>query len=199
MKPTLQKSFMNLHECYTIEKYMDLRITNRKVGIVKRKSGPTKELHGTALTDAIGLVYKPNIEQIFGEKLSLTNSILKRTYRDGLMDWHRNKWQFEYVAVIQISDNLWPIGFQTDQDSPYVEGLQNEAGAVLTAQQGDAILFNGAVTYHGRQRLKDDKCTVLMLYYVEEDGFLDNKAERELYGDEHKTKITPFGGLKIDA
>ena len=74
-------------------------------------------------------------------------------------------------------------------------GLQEETALILTPQQGDAVIFNGAETHHGRKALKHNACTTLMLYYVEKDSFLDTKDSRKNYGDNYKTRIRPNGNI----
>ena len=198
MKPIIRKSFMSPHECEILCTYIDLR---RKTGrVVKRmmKSGKVWEVHGTALTDSIGLTYLHSAEEHFKRRLSLTSTMLKRWNKGVAMNWHKNKWEFEYVVCVQVSDDSWPIGFAKDQDNPLVEGLQYDA-QILEAMQGDAVLFNGATTYHGRRRLEANSCTTLCLYYVEKGGWLDNKAGRAKYGDDYKTRIELYGELQYDA
>ena len=79
-------------------------------------------------------------------------------------------------------------------------GLQEETALILTPLQGDAVIFNGAETHHGRRGLKENACTTLMLYYVEKDSFLDTKDSRKNYGDNYKTRVRPNGNVwEIDA
>lgn len=201
MKPILQKSFMDLHECDTLEHYVNLRISNNLA--TRREKQDQKSvfyaIQNTALTDSVGLTYKPKVEAILKKKLSLSTSNIRKWGRGCYMGWHKNRWECEYVVSVQISDNSWPIGFLTEvQDNPQIEG-EAAKGPVKTCLQGDAVIFNGATTYHGRQRLKDASCITLMLYYVEQDSYCDTKDKRELYGDENRTRIRLHGELKIDA
>ena len=198
MKPKILKSFMGLHECEILCSYINLRTKTGRVAKRMLKSGKVWEVHGTALTDSIGLTYLHNAEEHFKQRLSLTSSMLKRWDKGVAMNWHINKWEFEYVVCIQVSDDTWPIGFAKGQDNPLVEGLQYDA-QVLEPMQGDAVLFNGATTYHGRRRLEASSCTTLCLYYVEKDGYLDNKAGRVKNGDDYKTRIELYGELQYDA
>ena len=201
MKPILQKSFMDLHECNTIEHYVNLRILNNRATKQRKedKKAIFYAIQSTALTDGIGLTYKSQVETILGKKLSLSTSALRKWGKGCYMGWHKNRWECEYVVSVQISDNSWPIGFLTEvQDNPQIEG-QTAKGPVKTCLQGDAIIFNGATTYHGRQRLEEDSCITLMLYYVEEETYCDTKDKRELYGDENRTRLRLHGELKIDA
>tara|TARA_Y100000361_G_C11159882_1_gene346551 strand:+ start:854 stop:1450 length:597 start_codon:yes stop_codon:yes gene_type:complete len=188
MKPILQKSFMDTHECQTIEHYLNLRIQNKRAIKQKDKRGMFYIVQGTALTDSIGLTYLKQVEGILGKKLSLSTTGLRKWSNNTFQGWHKNHWTYEYVVSIQISDHMWPIGFLTKtQDHPWIEGQQN-ADSVISCMQGDAVIFNGATTYHGRHRLRDDWCTTLMLYYVEKDGYTDKKDKRQLYGDENITR-----------
>ena len=102
---------MSPHECEILCTYIDLR---RKTGrVVKRmmKSGKVWEVHGTALTDSIGLTYLHSAEEHFKRRLSLTSTMLKRWNKGVAMNWHKNKWEFEYVVCVQVSDDSWPLGF----------------------------------------------------------------------------------------
>ena len=201
MKPILQKSFMDIHECKTIEHYTALRIANGRAS-KQRKEDKTAifyAIQSTPLTDGIGITYKPQVEKLLGKKLSLSTSGIRKWGKGCYMGWHKNRWECEYVVSIQISDHAWPIGFLTEvQDNPMIEG-QSAKGPVKTCLQGDALIFNGATTYHGRQRLDSNFCITLMLYYVEEGDYCDTKDKRELYGDENKTRMRLHGELQIDA
>jgi len=199
MKPIIRKSFMSPHECEILCNYIDLRTKTGRVAKRMLKSGKVWEVHGTALTDSIGLTYLHSAEEHFKKRLSLSSSRLKIWDKGVALGWHINKWEFEYVVCIQVSDDTWPIGFAKGQDNPLVEGLQAKNAQVLTPMQGDAILFNGATTYHGRRKLEANSCTTLCLYYVERDGYLDNKAGRAKYGDDYKTRIELYGELQYDA
>ena len=135
-----------------------------------------------------------------------TYTMLRRWKKDCFMDWHRNRWECEYTVVIQISDSNWPIGFVDRDDTlsgsnPLILGERTkEHNKIITPLQGDAIIFNGAETHHGRRPLKEDACTTLMLYYVEKDSFLDTKDSRKNYGDNYKTRVRPNGNVwEIDA
>lgn len=201
MNSQVLKSFMGLHECEILQWYLQLRADNGKVAKRTLKSGKRWEVHSSPLTDAVGLTYKRQVEDAFKTKLSLSSTCLRKFAKDSHVGWHRNKWNFEYVVAIQVSDSTWPIGFADKQDNPLVEGLQSRNitdFTKLTALQGDAIAFNGATTYHGRRSAPTD-CTILYLYYVEENQYLDNKAGREKYGDEFTTKIDLHGEVKFDA
>jgi len=201
MKPQILKSFMGLHECEILQQYLQLRANNGKVAKRNFKSGKRWEVHCSATTDAIGLTYKRQVEDVFKTKLSLSSTCLRKFAKDSFVGWHRNKWNFEYVVAIQVSDNTWAAGFANKQDNPVIEGLQGRNitdFAKLTALQGDAIAFNGSTTYHGRRSAPTD-CTILYLYYVEENQYLDTKAGREKYGEEFKTKIDLHGEVKFDA
>ena len=198
MKPLLQKSFMGLQECETLCQYTRLRRATKRMVKRKLSTGIVWEAHGTALTDSIGLTYLHRAESVFDRQLSLTSSMIKVWSKGCAMNWHLNKWEFEFVVCVQISDHSWPIGFAHGQDNPVIEGLQYDAD-VLTAIQGDAIFFNGATTYHGRRRLQDDHCITLCLYYVPTGGHLDSKAGRKYYGEEYKTRLELHGEIKYDA
>lgn len=199
MNPQVLKSFMGLHECQILQQYLHLRGINGRVTKRTFKSGKRWEIHSSALTDAVGLTYKRQVEAAFDTKLSLSSTCLRKFTKNSYVGWHKNKWNFEYVVAIQISDHTWPMGFAANQDNPIIEGLQNVVNwKKLSALQGDAIAFNGATTYHGRHKALDDT-TLLYLYYVEDSGYLDNKAGREKYGDEFKTKIDLHGEVKFDA
>jgi len=188
---------MSLHECETLCNYMRLRQMTGRVAKRMVKSGKVWEVHGTALTDSIGITYLTTVQEHFKEKLSLSSSMLKAWDKGTAMNWHVNKWEFEYVVCVQISDNSWPIGFARNQDNPLVEGVQYDA-QILEAMQGDAVVFNGATTYHGRKRLLEESCITLCLYYVPLGGHLDRKAGRKKYGDEYKTRINLHGEIKYD-
>lgn len=190
MTPVRQNSFMSPHECYIAQQYMDLRIQNRSCGRLQRESGLLYQINGDALSDGIGLVYLERVEQIVKKKLALSTSMLRRYTKGCYLPWHRNRWECEHTVLIQISDHSWPIGFAEGQDSPLVEGEQG-ASSILTASQGDAIIFNGSETYHGRRGLKIPHCTILSIYYVEEGGYLDNRDRRIKYGDNYKSQHNP--------
>jgi len=198
MKPILQKSFMGLQECEILCQYTKLRRATNRMVKRKQSTGTVWESHGTALTDSIGLTYLHRAQDIFKKDLSLSSSMIKVWNKGCAMGWHLNKWEFEYVVCIQISDHAWPIGFAHGQDNPVVEGLQYDAN-IITPIQGDAVFFNGAQTYHGRKRLQDDHCITLCLYYVTMHGHLDSKAGRKKYGDEYKTRIELHGEIRYDA
>ena len=192
---------MGLHECEILQQYLQLREANGKVAKRNLKSGRRWEIHSSATTDAIGLTYKRQIEDAFKIKLSLSSTCLRKFEKGSNIGWHRNKWNFEYVVAIQVNDTTWPIGLAKKQDNPVIEGVQGRNitdFTKLTALQGDAIAFNGATTYHGRRSAPTD-CTILYLYYVEENQYLDTKAGREKYGEEFKTKIDLHGEVKFDA
>ena len=203
MKPFLQKSFLHLHECYTVNQYVDLLWKQNKLIRIKLKNGEKWQLQGDPLTDSIGLVYAEKVGKLIDKELSLTHTVLRRWRKGCYMDWHRNRWECEYTVAIQISDNNWPIGFANkgqEGSNPAIMGLQEETALILTPLQGDAVIFNGAETHHGRRGLKENACTTLMLYYVEKDSFLDTKDSRKNYGDNYKTRVRPNGNVwEIDA
>ena len=180
---------MYIDECKTIEHYLDLRIKNgRAIKQRKNDDGLFFIIQGTALTDSVGLTYLPRVEEVLGKKLSLSTTGLRKWRKNTFQGWHKNHWSYEIVVSIQISDHMWPIGFLTElQDHPWIEGQQN-ADTVANCLQGDAVIFNGATTYHGRHRLQDDWCTTMQLYYVEKDSYTDKKDKRQLYGDENITR-----------
>ncbi len=179
---------MAIHECKTVQNYIILRKLNQRIRKVVDKRGTFFILQGTALTDSIGLTYLPHVEKIIGKKLALSTTGLRLWQKGNFMTWHRNQWNYEYVVSVQISDHMWPIGFLTEmQDHPWIEGQQT-ADSIHSCYQGDAVIFNGAETYHGRHRLKDKECITMQLYYIEKDGYTDNKDTRELYGDENLTR-----------
>ncbi len=198
MKPFLQRSFLHLHECYTVNQYVDLLWKQDKLIRIKLKNGEKWQLQGDPLTDSIGLVYAETVGKILNKELSLTHTVLRRWRKGCYMSWHRNRWECEYTVAIQISDNTWPIGFaqkKQEGSNPAIMGLQEETALILTPQQGDAVIFNSAETHHGRRPLKHNACTTLMLYYVEKDSFLDTKDSRKNYGDNYKTRIRPNGHI----
>ena len=203
MQPFLQKSFLHLHECFTVNQYVDLLWKQNKLITIKLKNGEKWQLQGDPLTDSIGLVYAETVGRLLDKELSLTHTVLRRWRKGCYMHWHRNRWECEYTVAIQISDSNWPIGFaqkKQEGSNPAIMGLQEETALILTPLQGDAVIFNGAETHHGRRALKEDACTTLMLYYVEKDSFLDTKDSRKNYGDNYKTRVRPNGNVwEIDA
>ena len=203
MKPFIQKSFIDLHECDIISQYVDLLDRNNRLSKVIKKNGQYWQLNGDPLTDAVGLVYLPKIESILDKNLSLTYTMLRRWKKDCFIDWHRNKWECEVTVVLQISDNHWSIAFASNNQSgsnPVINGTQDEQAQILTPQQGDAGIYNAAETHHGRRPLKDTACTTLMLYYVEKNSYLDQKDNRQVYGDNYQSRLRPNGDVwKINA
>lgn len=202
MKPFIQRSFISPQECETLMKYDQhlYKTIKRSYSSHDNKNGKFYTLVGDPLTDAVGLVYKDRLESILKKKLSLSYSYLKRSTRGCYMPWHKNRWECEYVVAIQCSWNEWPIYFLKDQDSPLIEGEQDNA-LELIAHQGDAVIFCGADSLHARRPLKSLSSTTLSLNYVEKDGYLDNMDNREKYGDNYSTwsKPTLHGGeWKVD-
>jgi len=196
MKPFLQRSFISPQECETLMKYQQHRSTTNGSNLIHNKNGKFYTLVGDPLTDAIGLVYKDRLESILNKKLSLSYSYLKRSTRGCYMPWHKNRWECEYVVAIQCSWNEWPIYFLEDQDSPLIEGEQDNA-LELIAQQGDAVIFCGADSLHARRPLKSLSSTTLSLNYVEKDGYLDNMD------NSHETTslnyLVDFGDVELSA
>lgn len=198
MKPFLVRSFMYPHETKTVNKYVDLMINNKKVGLYKNDSGNYWQLNGDPLTDAIGLVYQETVSAKVQKDLSLSYTMLRRWEQGCYVPWHRNRWECEYTVAIQISDNHWSLGFtDNDSDNPLINGVQKES-TIFTPTEGDAVIWQGAETYQGRRKLKDSACTTLMLYFVEKESHLDYKDNRTVYGDNYKTYQRPHGEWKIE-
>ena len=70
MKPKILKSFMSPHECEILCSYINLRTKTGRVAKRMLKSGKVWEVHGTALTDSIGLTYLHSAEELFKKRLS---------------------------------------------------------------------------------------------------------------------------------
>tara|TARA_B100001778_G_scaffold110137_2_gene90136 strand:+ start:5331 stop:5930 length:600 start_codon:yes stop_codon:yes gene_type:complete len=199
MTPFIQKDFLSPQECNTIMRYHQLLI-NQGEKPITQKNGTFWAKMGDPYLDALGLEYSGKAGRRLEKKVSLSYSYLKKSTKGCAMNWHRNRYECEYVVYIQISDNHWPIYFLKDQDNPYIEGEQDTADELI-AMQGDAIFFKGAEHTHARRYLKDMFSTGLSLNYVDKDGYLDTKDERSSYGDNYKTfkEYTRHGAWEIES
>jgi len=151
-------------------------------------NGMCHDLYGDGFCEAIGLTKIPELEHYMGGKPSLTYALLRQYQNKASLIWHRDRWQCEYSASIQLSKTAWPMHFARNATI----GGEWKKDASIILQQGDAILYKGCEVYHSRDKLKHHRSRHLFLHYVEKGSALDNKDSRPEYGINKRIR-----GLKI--
>ena len=170
---------------------MTIAISNRwtKYGLVNGyPQGLCHDLYGDAFCEAIGLAKIPELENYMGGTPSLTYAILRQYANKASLKWHRDRWQCEFSASIQISKTAWPMHFAMNAT---IGGLWKKDASIIL-QQGDALLYRGCEVYHSRDKLKHSSSRHLLLHYVEKGSVADNKDGRPEYGINQQTR-----GLQI--
>ncbi len=189
---TIVQGFLTRELCEILESYTDLAINNNLMNYHTVNhvlgNGMCHDLYGDGFCEAIGLAKLPELERFMGGKPSLTYGLLRQYQNKASLTWHRDRWQCEFSASVQVSKTPWAIHFARNATI----GGQWKKDASVILQQGDAVLYKGCEIYHSRDKLKYHRSRHLFLHYVEKGDALDTKDGRPEYGINNQTR-----GLQI--
>jgi len=176
------QGFLTRELCEILEAYTDLAISNKAMSYHTVNhytgNGMCHDLYGDAFCESIGVSKIPELEKYTGGDISLTYGLLRQYQNKASLSWHRDRWECEYSASVQVSKTAWPIHFARDG----AIGGQWKKNASVILQQGDAVLYRGCEIYHSRDKLKHHRSRHLFLHYVEKGSAADNKDGRPNYG-----------------
>ncbi len=176
----IHQGFLEKETCDLLEQHFEFQKENGRChygDINGVRQGKSFDLYGDSFCEAIGVYKAPIISKQMGIDLSLTYGIMREYQRGAVLKYHRDRWQCEYSATIQISEGVWPIHLA----EPYIGGKWEPSASVIL-QRGDALFYKGYETFHGRDALKHETSRHLFLHYVEKNSPLDMKDNRPGYG-----------------
>ena len=129
-------------------------------------------MYGDSLTEAILFKKLPLVSRICGKELYPTYSFVRIYQENDIMERHIDRHSCEISLTVSIFTNKNKSIF-------YVEDLNSNVKE-FDIEPGDAVIYLGEKTYHGRKPIEKDQFLVqIMLHYVDKNGpYKDYKIGR---------------------
>jgi hypothetical protein len=130
----------------------------------------THSVHGDSLTESLLLYVQPQVEDITGMKLIPTYSYY-RVYKPGdILKDHTDRPASEFSATVTLGFKYNNVA---DDYRYSLHGYVNNEKRYFRTEPGDAVIYKGNVTVHGRDRFDVGEYSYhaqVSLHYIHADG-----------------------------
>lgn len=155
----LYKSFMDLTHLYELRRDETSYVLHGKVD----------EITKNPFDDAILLAYQSQVEKYFNRDM-IPSYIFTREYYEGAsLDIHTDREQCQYSVSVTIYK---PAG--VNSQLVFCDDKDGTNPVVVDMEEGDAIIFNGASAYGGKNHYRPPviggNCVTAFLHYVDIDN-----------------------------